>query len=322
MPQLLIVFPTTAVHKAIFKSIAPDWEIIYAGKGEITETLVSQSEAIIGNIPVGWLRHAAKLRWLQLLSSGADAYTVAGILPTGVVLTNSTGAYGPAVSENLLALTLSLMKNIPLYRDAQNRAEWVDQLPIRTILGSTVLVVGLGDVGGQFAKRIHALGAYVIGIRRLDTDKPDYVDELYLSDGLDTVLPRADIVVLTLPGGKMTHHLFDAQRIARMKKGALLLNAGRGSVIDTEALCQAVSEGHLGGAGLDVFETEPLPVDHLLWRMPQVMITPHVAGRYAVPATYEAVVAICQENLARFVSGQTLKNIVDRSTGYKAKQYD
>ena len=321
MANLLITFPATDDHKKLFASIVPRWHITYSRIAQVDAPMIGEADAIIGNVPIELLSYARHLKWLQLYSAGTDGYTGDGVLSEGTVLTNATGAYGPAVSEHMLALLLALMKNLPLFRDAQHRAEWVCPLPpVRSIVGSIVLVVGLGDLGGGFARKIHALGGYVIGVRRSETAKPDYVDELYTADDLDGVLPRADVVAITLPGVPSTTGFFSAERISRMKPGALLLNVGRGSVIDTDALCKALVSGQVGGAGLDVFDPEPLPAGHPLWNIPQAMITPHAAGGLLLPSTREAVASICLENLSRFSLGKPLINQVDLATGYKVKR--
>ncbi|MCD8498931.1 MAG: NAD(P)-binding domain-containing protein [Clostridiales bacterium] len=155
-----------------------------------------------------------------------------------------------------------------------------------SITGSTTLVIGLGDIGSQFARRMQALGSTVLGIRRMPAaGKPDYVSSVHGLAELDDLLPLADVVALTLPETPQTVHLINRERLARMKPGAVLLNVGRGNAIETEALCDALVAGHLGGAGLDVTDPEPLPADHRLWSLPNAMITPHVSGFYHLQAT-------------------------------------
>ena len=216
-----------------------------------------------------------------------------------------------------VAATLMLMKKLHLYRDNQNKSMWLDRGTVPSITTSKVLVVGLGDIGGEYAKRMKLLGAYVIGVRRSDARKPDYVDELHLTDALDELIPRADIIALALPNTPDTVKIINADRLAAMKDGAFIINVGRGSAIDTEALCNAAESGKLGGAALDVTDPEPLPPDHRMWRIPEIMITPHVSGFFHMRETYDNMVGIIIDNVRRYVGGKELVNIVDKATGYR-----
>jgi len=315
--HVLVTFPARDDHKRKLKELAPDWELVFADRMQVTADDVRPAQVILGNVPIPVLAHASKLKWIQLSSAGANGYTNPGVLAPGAVLTCSSGAFGMAVSEHLLALVLASIKNLGIYRDAQNQSLWHRALPTRTIHGSTILVVGLGDLGATFASHVHAMGAYVIGVRRTVGEKPAWLDEIHPVEDLDTLLPRVDFVALNLPGSPRTNRMFDAERIARMKSGSYIFNVGRGSVIDTEALVAALESGHLAGAGLDVFEEEPLPAGHRLWQLPQVVITPHTAGGFKLPATVESIFEILVANLVRFRSGKPLHNQIDLKSGEK-----
>lgn len=185
--------------------------------------------------------------------------------------------------------------------------------------GSRVLCVGMGDIGSNFARRAHALGAEVVGVRRTvgpDTPCPDYCVRVVAQSDLDKELPEADLVALSLPGTRETTNLFDARRIALCKPGAILLNVGRGTVVDGEALAAAVHSGQLFGAAVDVTDPEPLPPDHPLWAEPNVIITPHVSGGFSLPQTVQNIVDIFIHNLKRYAAGQPLDNQVSRSRQY------
>lgn len=237
-------------------------------------------------------------------------------LPHNVILTNASGAYGRAISEYMIGVLLVLYKKLYLYRDNQFLANWSYLGPVKTIYGSTALIVGAGNIGGEFAKRLSALGAYTIGIRRTDTSKPDYFDEVHLIDKLDELLPRADIVALSLPGTRRTNKVIDSKRLKLMKSDAVLINVGRGNVVDTEALCDALESGRLLAAALDVTEPEPLPKGHRLWRIKNAIITPHVSGRFSVQEILETIVDISAANLEAFLKGDKLANVVDLEEGY------
>lgn len=217
----------------------------------------------------------------------------------------------------MAATLLTLIKNLHLYRDNQNAAQWKDEGMVRSVRGCTVLVLGLGDIGNAFAKIMKGFGAKVIGLKRRPGSKPEYLDELYLSAELDTLLPKVDVVAMCLPGTPETTNLMDAERIARMKPGSFLINAGRGTAVDQLAVCAALESGQLAGFGTDVTDPEPLPAEHPLWRAKNAVITPHVSGAFHIPEIAETVFDIALENLKRFRAGQPLINIVDRQTGYK-----
>jgi len=311
--HLLVTFPANEEHRRKIAMLVPGWVLTFCKKHEVTPEIISQADIILGNVPPTLLQHAENLKWIQLSSAGYHEYVVEGVLPQHVRLTNSVGAFGLSVSEHLLAMLFSLFKNFPYYRDAQNKNSWLRPLPNRSIEGSTILVVGLGDTGSQFARKVHALGARVIGVRRsIQGNKPAYVDELYESSELDRVLPLADAVAICLPGTAETEGLFSAPRIALMKEHSFLLNVGRGSIVDIQALIDALKNGQLAGAALDVFITEPLPPDSPLWNMPQVLITPHTAGGFHLPETMDLIVTIALTNLSSFLEDRALVNEIDR----------
>ena len=242
------------------------------------------------------------------------------MLPEKCIVTNATGAYGLAISECMLAMWLSLLKELPTYRDNQREHRWAPTGHfVGSIAGSRVLCVGMGDIGSNFARRAYALGAEVVGVRRTvhpDTPCPDYCTRVVAQSALDAELPQADLVALSLPGTPETLHLFNAERLALCKPGAILLNVGRGTAVDGEALAAAVHSGRLSGAGLDVTDPEPLPPEHPLWAEPNVIITPHVTGGFSLPKTLDNIVDIFAHNLKRYAAGQPLDNQMDRRTQY------
>ena len=315
--KILVVMAVEEKHKAWLSKKAEGNEICYIPAKQVKAKDVQEAEVIIGNLPVALLSEARRLRWLQLNSAGADAYCKPGVLPAGAQLTNATGAYGLALSEHMLAQLLAMMKKLYLYYDNQKQALWRDEGPVTSIEGATVLVVGMGDVGSCFARRMKALGAYVIGMRRRSSDVPDYADEMGTMDRLDEYLARADIVASSLPGTAATYHLFAKERFAAMKHGAYFLNIGRGTAVVSDDLCSAVRSGKLAGAAVDVTEPEPLPPEHEMWQVPGIYITPHISGQYHLAATQDKIVRIAAENLAAYLAGRDLRNLVDFATGYK-----
>lgn len=316
--RILVVIPLNENEKERLQSKLPEAEYIYIKREEVTEELVKSADIIIGNVPPQYIKESSKLKWLQLNSAGTDGYCEEGVMPKGAYLTNATGAYGLALSEHMLGMLLEIKKKLNLYYINQKQHIWKDEGNVTSIEGSTTLVVGLGDIGGDFARKMKALGSYTIGIKRTPGQKPDYLDELYTMEALDNLLPRADVVALSLPGTKDTYHLFNKDRFNLMRKDAIILNIGRGSAICTEDLCDALENGVISGAGLDVTEPEPLPAEHRLWDVPGVVITPHISGFFHLPETLRRIVNISIENLERFNRQESLRNIVDFKTGYRA----
>ena len=321
--------PVEPFNRERIRKIAPDWEFTYLlppetplmpeTKPDIGKHMdeIRDANVAFGVLPLDLVPEMPKLEWVHLSMSGADRYCVPGALPENVLLTCSTGAFGQAISEHMLACTLSMMKKLTLYRDNMKDGLWRDHGAVGSVEGAAVLVVGLGDIGTRYARLMKLLGAYVIGVRRSGASMPDYVDELYHAESLDKLLPRADIVALALPNTPDTVGLMDAGRLAAMKDGAMILNVGRGNAIDTDALCAALESGHIGGAALDVTDPEPLPPDHRLWREPSALITPHVSGFFHLRKTYDNIIDIFCAELERYHGGQPALNVVDRSKGYR-----
>ena len=284
--------------------------------GHIPDEIWQQAAVILGNPTPQQLKMCDHLKLLQLQSAGADNYCLPGVLPEGVVLCNATGSYGLAIAEHMVGVTMMMAKKLHLYRDQQFAGVWRDLGPVMPITGSRVLVIGLGDIGTEYAIRMYMLGANITGVTRTVKEGPPFVDQMAVTDELDELLPKADIVALALPGGKATSGIMNARRIGLMKPGALLLNVGRGSAIDTDALCKALEEGKLGGAALDVTDPEPLPVGHPLWHQPRAVITPHISGGLHLRDIYDKLVVRCIRNVAAFAQGRSYESQVDRSTGY------
>lgn len=314
--NILVLIPMQDHHKRILEEKAPTAHFIYSKPKEVDAAQVQNANIIIGNPAIDIVKGSSKLEWLQLQSAGVGDYTKEDVLPKGAILTNASGAYGLAISEYMLGVLLELYKKLHLYRDQQAEAEWSYLGLVKSIYNAVALIVGLGDIGGEFAKRLKALGAYTIGIRRTNTQKPDYLDELYLMDQLEDLLPRADIVALSLPETPLTTGVINRKTLELMKRDAVLINVGRGSAIDTDALCDALEKERILGAALDVTDPEPLPKDHRLWKMKNVVITPHVSGGFSLQETHNRIVGISARNLEAFLKGKPMENVVDFSAGY------
>lgn len=317
--NVLVLLPLDEAQKNKLKTKFDKINFIYKSSSDITSNLIQDIDVIIGNPPPHLLKDAHKLKWLQLNSAGTDSYIKDGVLSENVILTNATGAYGLAISEHMIAVLLTIFKKLNIYRDNQKNHIWRDEGMVRSIYSSKVLIIGLGNIGEEFAKRVKAFGAHTIGVRRSNLNKPDFIDELYLMDKIDELLPDADVVALSLPNTNETYKMFSKKKLDLMKKNSVLLNVGRGNVLDTEALCDAVKCGHLLGAGLDVTDPEPLPKNHRIWDIDNIIITPHISGGYHIKETLETILEISIHNLNNLLNDEKLMNIVDFSTGYAKK---
>ena len=300
------------------EKLVPDALFITPDASGASADQIRSAHVIIGGLSKENLALADNLEWMQVVSAGVTDIVASGTFPARAVLTNATGAYGLAISEHMIGMLLSIQKKLHLYRDNQASQLWRNEGPVTAIEGSTTLVVGLGDIGGDFARKMKGLGSYTIGIRKHPVHRPDFLDELHPMDQLDRLLPKADVVALSLPETPETVGIINRERVGLMKPTAILLNVGRGNAIDTDALCDALESGRLGGAGLDVTSPEPLPSDHRLWRLRNAVITPHISGGFQLQATQDRIMQIIVDNFGRYTRGEKLANVVDFTLGYRA----
>lgn len=283
---------------------------------DLTQEVLREADAVIGNPSVELLQGAKKLCWLQATNAGVERYTGNPAFPNQVMLTNMTGAFGAVISEYVLAGVLALYRRLFVYRNQQRAQLWQDAGAEQTLSGKRALILGAGDIGGQTARRLKAFDVSVTGIWRIPRKIPPYFDSMAVMTDLDTCLSDADLVIGCLPSTPETIHILDERRLRLMKKGAVLVNVGRGSLIDTDALVRVLREKRLGGAVLDVTEPEPLPQGHPLWDMEQVIVTPHISGKSFGHGVEQVIAQICCENLSRFLDGRQLRNLVDLKSGY------
>ena len=323
--NVLVTFPVKEEKRKAIETAAPDAEYTYlAGyfvgdeKTELTEQHMADADVILGSVPPKMMQHCRRLKFFQLDWAGVKPF-LGGVLPEGTAFACATGAYGLAISECMLTGMLMLQKKMLLYMENQKKHQWKKEGMVGSVFGSTVVCVGMGDIGSEFLKRCKALGAYTIGVKRTASEKPEWLDELYTIEEMERLLPRADVLALVLPETPKTYHMFDEERLNRLRSDAILINVGRGNTVDNLALATMLKEGRLGGACLDVFEPEPLPEDHPLWDAPNTIITPHVTGGMTLQYTLDKIADIAAENLRRFCAGETLVNEVDFEEGYAKK---
>lgn len=257
---------------------------------------------------LGACTRAPKLQWVHTFSAGTDGATFASLRERGVVLTNSAGASAPSIAQSVLLSLLALARDLPRLLRSQAAHRW-DPFQWRDLHGARLGIVGLGSIGGEIARLAGAVGMHPIGLRRTPTgDEPC---EAWTVDRLPELLAWADAIAVAAPLNDATHQLFDATAFTAMRPGALFVNVGRGKIVDEDALIDALVSGHLGGAALDVFATEPLPSDSPLWSLPNVIVSPHASG--ITDRTHRRSLDVFVENFRRFAAGESLSGTVDTS---------
>ena len=318
--QVLILAEYSAeIKKELLRRFSARCNLAFAEDETNLDAAISRAEFIIGEPRRSLLMKAKALSVLQLTWAGADKYAGMANFPEGVTLCNVSGAFGTVISEYVLASIVAFYRALPSYWSDQKKHVGQQRPDARTIFGQRVLVLGMGDLGQNVARRMQAFGAHVTGVRRTKRDALAIgFDEAYALEQLDALLPEADIVIGCLPSTPETIGLMTKQRLLSMKQGALFVNVGRGSLVRNDDLVFALESGHLGGVILDVMEEEPLPEASPLWDMENVLLTPHIAGPSfdGSPDVQNAIWAICMENLENFLTGAPVTHVVNRKAGY------
>ena len=277
---------------------------------------LDDAEVIFGQSAI-LAQHSPRLRWLCTPSAGVDQFTTPGVFASPyAVLTNSSGAYGVTIAEHIVMLALEMLRRQTDYSAIVSRREWRRDLPVRSVKGSRIALLGTGDIGREAAIRLRAFGpAWMAGVNRSGKNPQGLFDRVIPQEELDSLLPQTDMLVISLPGTQETLHMLDERRLALLPGQALVINVGRGSVIDQKALEKELRAGRLCAA-LDVFEKEPLPPDDPLWDCPNLLIAPHVAGNMTLPYTKDRIVDMFLEDFENYCAGRTLLRQVDLKKGY------
>ena len=284
---------------------------------------LEDAEIILGNPTDAQIAACPKLKWVQLTNAGVNNYVNRpALMERGIVLTCASGAFGQSISECVLAMVLSLYKHLNLFRDNQGECLWRDAGRQMSPCGKKLLVLGAGDIGRSVARIMSPFGVRTVGVRTHAAAGDELFEKYITLDEVDEYLPEADIVVCSLPETEKTIGFLNAERIALLNRNAILINVGRGSLIDCMALADALNKGTLYGAALDVTSPEPLPADHPLWKCKNAIITPHATGGSFghLTATEEKIFEIARENLKRYLKGEPLMNMVNFSSGYRDGQ--
>lgn len=281
---------------------------------ELMQEIVN-AEVVYGRLPREHFLKASKLRWVQSIGVGFETMLYREMIESNVVITNTSSAFDSAMAEHALALILSYTRGIILSeRKREDRKWYEDDFPISQIDGKTACVLGLGSIGKIISNRLNALGMQVIAVDAQVTSPPEEVIRIVKPERMLEAIAEADFVLIALPVTNLTRGLVNSSVFDRMKKTAFLVNIARGAIVNEADLIEALQTGKIAGAGLDVFAEEPLSETNPLWDLPNVIITPHLAGRSTEGEGN--MQTIFRENLHRYISGEPLLNIVDKKLGY------
>lgn len=278
----------------------------------------SEYEVLYGYCKPEFLRRMEKLKWFSCDFAGVENLTDDSLYcDPNVLLTNGSGSYGITISEHIVMTALMLLRNMPAFQQSARQCRWSEALPMRSLYGRTITVVGAGNVGAAFARTARAMGAGVIhAVRRTLLPADSAFTDVHTAADLDLLLPETELLVLCAPGTPETKNILSRDRIALLPPSAIVINVGRGNAVDQDALCDALNAGRIAGAALDVMTPEPLPSEHPMWKTKNLLITPHVSGNMTVAVTQEINVAQFCENLRNYAANRPLARSVDRKRGY------
>ncbi|WP_165248760.1 D-2-hydroxyacid dehydrogenase [Paludisphaera soli] len=300
------------------QAAAPGLELVVCGSEDEAVARAAEAQGLYGLITPRVIQAGAKsLRWAQNASAGVEhLMNIPELVDGPIVLTNMQRAYAPEIADQALAYLLAFTRDIPHFLQSNAEKSWGSRrkgVVLDELAGKTMLVIGMGGIGSEIARRAYGFGVRVVATDPKVWERPLFVDELYKPDKLHDLLPKADVVASAVPLTKASTRMIGAKEFGLMKPGAILINVSRGKVVDTEALVAALDSGQVSAAGLDVTDPEPLPDNHPLWSR-NVIITPHTAGQS--PGGERRRHEILRENLRRFAAGEALLNVVDKQAGY------
>lgn len=294
-------FPTCELSQSAHADLTPEW--LREVEGVFTEEV----------LPDEFIQHMPRLRWLHAARGGVNAYLTPGVKARPIHVTGSKGIHGTAFSEFALACMLMLAKRLPECFEAQKQRKWQRLQPVE-LEGQTLGIVGLGGAGTHLARKANALGMRVIATKRAPAQSPGFVDELGTPDFTARLLAQSDFVVLLLASIPSTFNIIGEPELREMKKTAYLINLSGGRAIEESLLVRALKERWIAGAVLDAFAKQPLPESSELWSLPNVIVTPRIAG--ITSEKWPALLPIFRNNLRRFLAGEPLRNLVNKELGY------
>ncbi len=309
---------------ARLRAVAPDAEVIGVADNNPAPELLARADVWVGLCTPEIARVGVGLKWMQLISAGADACAaLPAVTQRGILMTNAQAIYGPQIADHVMAMLLSLSRKMHVFNAEQRGGKWSTRVGdpnavmaagLWELEGKNLLVVGLGGIGTEVARRAHAFGMHVRATRNSGRDKPDFVEYVGLAPEAIELAKWADVVVNTTPLTPETRGMFNARFFQAMKPTAFFFNAGRGESVVTADLTDALQRRRLAGAGLDVTDPEPLPAGHPLWSMTNVVLTPHMA--VGSDQVIERMIVLAVENLRRYVAGEKMLSVVDVKRGY------
>ncbi|HKU13905.1 MAG TPA: D-2-hydroxyacid dehydrogenase [Steroidobacteraceae bacterium] len=317
-PQRILVLGSIPRAVELLQPYAPGVELVVAKPGEEAKQ-AANVDALIGLCNPAVLAAGNSIKWIQMLSAGVErCVSIPAVRERDILVTNMQRISGPVIAEHVMAMALGFVRGIDGYVRLQEHRDWQRNPPpgrrMSVVQGKTMLVVGLGGIGTEVARRAHALGMKVTATRNSSRTGPEFVSYVGLPDELTKLAAQADFVVNCAPLTPETTGIFDAKFFAQMKPTAYFINIARGGSVVTSALLEALTSNKIAGAGLDVTDPEPLPADHPLWKAPNVIITPHIANESDLGSDTE--ISVAQENLRRYVAGERMLSVVDVSRGY------
>jgi D-2-hydroxyacid dehydrogenase (NADP+) len=314
--SILFTVELTQPQLTQIEAAAPGARLIMRAEAKAKPELWRDAEVLVTHrFPLEKLADAAKLRWIQTLGAGVE-WLVGTPLPPGLIVTNASGVHPEPIAEHIFGLILALTRRLPEVLALQRERRWDTErfsTGISTLAGATLGIVGVGAIGRHVAQLGAAFGMRVLGLRRAAAAAPN-VQHMYRPDELLALLAESHYVVNALPLTAQTRGLFGPREFAAMRGDAVFINIGRGGTVQTEALVSALNDKRIRGAGLDVTDPEPLPSEHPLWNVPNVIITPHFSG--GRPDYVERALAIFSDNLGRYAAAEPLRNLVDPAAGY------
>ncbi len=318
--RIVLCYPVEQRHLRQIAAVAPRAEVVDAGQERIGEEIFT-ADIFCGHakVPVRWDEVVAqgRLQWIQSSAAGMDHCLVPSVIASSIPVTSASGVLADQVAEHAIALATALCRGLPTFFRAQQRKEFIRR-PTRDLTRSTVGIVGLGGVGRRLAQVLAPFKTRILATDLFPVDKPHEVAELWPADRLPDLLRQVDLLFLSAPLNDQTRGLIGQAELAQMKPGSLLINMARGKLVREAALVAAIESGHLAGAALDVTEQEPLPPDSRLWELPNVIITPHVAGQSA--RRIDDMTDFFCDNLQRYLAQQPLRNLVDKQLGFPVRQ--
>lgn len=300
------------------KGVSPKAEIVPVTNQTIMSE-IADADAFIGNITPEQVRAAKKLKWVQTMSAGVEGVLFRSggndLRDSNIVLTNNKIVQGAEIADHAMGMLLALSRGLLPFLANMKSGTWQPRpYPGIELSGRTAVIIGVGGIGSQIATRAWAFGMSVIGVDPEEKPFSPFVKKVVKPDQLDQVLPEADVVFIAAPLTAQSYKMVGEKEFELMKKGAYFVAVSRGGIYDLNGLVKALDEKRLSGAGVDVMDPEPLPKDHPLWKFDNVIITPHIAGRS--DKDHARMVGTARENLARFLDGRPLLNVVDKEKGY------